>query len=61
MYSLLKQAALVLAMTLPAAAHDGVHISDPYARVMVGNGSVYFMLNNHADADDVLKAPPWPR
>jgi copper(I)-binding protein len=60
MYSLLKQAALVLAMTLPAAAHDGVHISDPYARVMVGNGSVYFMLNNHADADDVLLSASSP-
>ena len=60
MYSLLRQAALVLAMTLPAAAHDGVQISDPYARVMVGNGSVYFMLNNHADADDVLLSASSP-
>jgi copper(I)-binding protein len=60
MYSLLRQAALVLAMTLPAAAHDGVQITDPYARVMVGNGSVYFMLNNHADADDVLLSASSP-
>jgi copper(I)-binding protein len=60
MISLLKQAALVLAMTLPAAAHDGVQITDPYARVMVGNGSVYFMMSNHAAAGDVLLSAASP-
>ena len=58
--SLLKQAALVLAMTLPAAAEEGVRISDPYARVMVGNGSVYFMMTNQTAAGDVLLAASSP-
>ena len=60
MISLLKQAAFVLAMTLPAAAHDGVQITDPYARVMVGNGSVYFTMNNHAGTGDVLLSASSP-
>ena len=57
---LLKTAALVLAMSLPAAAHDGVHVSDPYARILVGSGAVYFMMTNHADTDDVLIAASSP-
>lgn len=60
MNSLLKQAALLLAMTLPAAAHDGVHITDPYARILVGSGAVYFMVMNHAATDDVLVAASSP-
>lgn len=54
MKSLLIQAALLLAMTLPAAADDALQITDPYARVLVGNGAAYFMIHNHADTDDVL-------
>ena len=60
MRSLLKQAALLLAMTLPAAAHDGVRITDPYARILVGNGAVYFLMSNHATTDDVLVAASSP-
>ena len=60
MNSLLKQAALLLAMTLPAAAHDGVQITDPYARILVGSGAVYFMMMNHAATDDVLVAASSP-
>lgn len=43
----------------PAFAHDGVHINDPYARVMgkVGaSGAVFFEIENHQDADDRLIA-----
>lgn len=42
---------------LPALAHDGVHIHDPYARAQGGNGgsgAVYLMIENHATVDDTL-------
>lgn len=51
---LLVLPALLLAM--PAAAHNGIHISDPYARIIEGNGVVYFMIDNHEDSEDTLIA-----
>jgi hypothetical protein len=38
------------------AAHDGVHVSDAYARVMPGaqSGAVFMVIENHADAEDRL-------
>lgn len=55
MKSLLKPAALLLMLlATPATAHDGVQITDPFARILVGNGAVYFMMSNHAGVDDVL-------
>ena len=60
MKSLLKRAALLLALATPAYAHDGVHIVDPYARVLVGSGAVYFMMSNHSAVDDVLLSASSP-
>lgn len=56
MLSLLRALALPAALlfALPATAHDGVHIADPYARIVQGNGVVYFRIDNHADAADRL-------
>ena len=47
-------AAVLLAMTSPLAAHNGVHVYDPYARVINGAGVVYFMIGNHEDQPDTL-------
>lgn len=57
---LLQQAALLLAMTLPAAAHEGVQITDPYVRILVGSGAVYFMMMNHSATDDQLLSAASP-
>ena len=57
MHPLFKRAALpvaFLSMTLPALAHDGIHIRDPYARILGGAGAVYFMIENMAQTPDVL-------
>lgn len=50
-------AACAALFTLPAFAHDGVHINDAYARVMGGvgaSGAVFFEIDNHQTADDRL-------
>lgn len=57
MLSLIKRAALpvaLLAIALPALADDGIHIRDPYARIINGAGAVYFQIQNMAQAPDVL-------
>lgn len=41
-------------IALPAAAHDGVHIVDPFARIMGPAGAAYFRIVNHAAAEDTL-------
>jgi periplasmic copper chaperone A len=44
-------------VALPAFAHDGVHINNPYARVMGGigaSGAVFFEIENHQSQDDRL-------
>ena len=47
----------MLLLALPAAAHDGVHIADPNARILTtGAGIVYFVIANRADATDTLIA-----
>ena len=51
-------AATAALFTLPAFA-EGVHINDPYAitRGAIGaTGAVFFIVENHADADDRLTA-----
>ncbi len=48
-------AALALA-ALPASAHQGIHVFDPYVRIVAGSGVVYFVIENHADQDDTLVA-----
>lgn len=52
---------LIIAATIffavPAFAHDGVHIENPYARTNGGigaTGAVFFEVMNHADVDDRL-------
>jgi copper(I)-binding protein len=50
-------AAFAAFIAMPALAHDGVHINDPYARVMGGvgaSGAVFFEIENHQDGDDRL-------
>lgn len=56
MLSFLKRLALPAALlfALPAFAHDGVHVADPYARFVQGNGVVYFRIDNHTDQPDRL-------
>ena len=52
-------AAFAAFIAMPAFAHDGVHINNPYARVMGGvgaSGAVFFEIENHQDADDRLIA-----
>lgn len=41
-------------MTLPAFAHNGVHILDPYARVTGSSGAIFFTIENHQDDEDRL-------
>lgn len=44
-------------LSMPAFAHDGVHINNAYARVMgkIGaSGAVFFEIENHQDEDDRL-------
>ena len=60
MKSLLHRAALLLLLATPALAHEGVEVTDPFARVLVGNGAVYFTINNHATTDDVLLSAASP-
>ena len=51
----LAAAAAVLAF--PAFAHDGVAISEPYARTNGGigaSGAVFFLIENHSETDDRL-------
>ena len=50
-------AATAALFTLPAFAHEGVHINDPYAitRGAIGStGAVFFTVENHASVDDRL-------
>jgi len=51
--------AALLAFAAPVAAHDGVHIIDPYVRVSstsAKSGAVFFVIQNHAAVDDTLIA-----
>ncbi len=57
MRHLLRLLALpALLLALPAAAHDGVLVADPYARILSGNGVVYLRVDNHQDHPDALIA-----
>ncbi|MCU0902012.1 MAG: copper chaperone PCu(A)C [Cypionkella sp.] len=53
-------AAAVLAIATPVLAHEGVHVVDPYARVMGANaksGAAFMVIENHGKTDDrLLKA-----
>lgn len=59
----LRLATLALALAslaLPAAAQDGVHIIDPYARVIGPSGAAYFRLMNKETQDEVLLSATSP-
>jgi copper(I)-binding protein len=40
--------------SLPALAHDGVHIMDAYARVTGASGAIFLTIENHQDDEDRL-------
>lgn len=50
--TLLAAAAVLLA--LPAHAHDGVLITDAYARSTGMTGGIFMHIDNHSDSDDRL-------
>ena len=47
-------AAFAALFALPAYAHDGVHIIDPYARVIGPSGAVFFRIGNDEAVEDRL-------
>lgn len=47
-------AAIGALLALPAFAHDGVHITDPFARFVGPSGAAYFRITNHAHETDRL-------
>jgi copper(I)-binding protein len=52
-FRILAAAAALLA--LPALAHDGPHVLDPYARISpAGSGAVFLVIENHSANDDRL-------
>lgn len=53
-------AALGLSLAVPATAHDGVHINQPYARLSAQSGAVFMVIVNHAAGDDRLVAAAAP-
>ena len=54
-------AALGLSLaSLPVAAHDGVHVNQPYARLSAQSGGVFMVIVNHAAGDDRLVAAAAP-
>jgi hypothetical protein len=51
----LASAALAALLAVPALAHDGPHIADPYARISPsGSGAVFLVIENHSAEDDRL-------
>ena len=53
-------AALGAALALPAFAHEGVHVTDPFARFVGPSGAAYFRITNHAHEDDRLLSASSP-
>lgn len=50
-------AAAAALVAFPAFAHDGVAVSDPYARTnggMGASGAVFLLIENHSETDDRL-------
>ena len=49
--------AVLLGAGMPAWADAGIRISDPYARILAGNGVVYFTIDNRqAQSDQMIAA-----
>lgn len=57
---LILTAAFAALLALPAAAHNGVHVIDPYARVIGPSGAAYFRIVNHETTDDTLLSASSP-
>ena len=51
---LILLATLAALIALPALAHNGMHILDPYARVIGPSGAAYFRMFNGEDQDEAL-------
>jgi periplasmic copper chaperone A len=47
-------AALLALLPLTAAAHEGLHLHDPYLRATPQAAAIYLSIQNHADIDDRL-------
>jgi copper(I)-binding protein len=47
-------AALATLLALPVLAHDGVHVSDAYARASAQSGAVFLTVTNHSANEDRL-------
>ena len=57
MYLKTLLSAAAVAFALPAFAHDGVHVSDAYARVSgpaAKSGAIFLTIENHSAEDDRL-------
>jgi copper(I)-binding protein len=52
--TLILQTGLVLGLAMPAVADTGLTITDPYARILMGSGVVYFRVENTGDQGDTL-------
>lgn len=52
--------ALLAALASPALAHDGVHVTDPFARFIGPSGAAYFRITNHAETEDRLVSASSP-
>lgn len=53
-------AAFAALLALPAAAHDGVRVIDPYARVIGPSGVAYFRIANHETTGETLLSATSP-
>ena len=58
--NLFLTAAFAALIALPAAAHNGVHVVDPYARVIGPSGAAYFRIVNHETTEDTLLSATSP-
>lgn len=56
MLKFLLAATAAATLAFPVLAHDGPHISDPYARASAASGAIFLVIENHSDQDDRLIA-----
>lgn len=59
MFRTLRAAVAASLLAVPALAHDGVHIADPYARVSgatAQSGAIFMVIENHGSSEDRLIA-----
>jgi periplasmic copper chaperone A len=53
-FSILLVALTLALVPLAAAAHQGLHLHDPYARMTPQSGAVYVLIHNPTDTEDRL-------